>query len=129
MQEGPRREAPGATQGLRAPHARRHPHAQRPPRGPDLQRRVIEPVLAGRRATFGNVERTNTLLDLAVARSHGAFDDLGEVATQLRSDATGAEGWVPPLRAVADPGDTKSRYSSLRDATLLAHLAREKGLL
>jgi hypothetical protein len=94
-----------------------------------IQRRVIEPVLAGRRATFGNVERTNTLLDLAVARAHGAFDDLGEVASQLRTDAIGADGWAPPLRAVADPGGTKSRYSSLRDAALLSQLAREKGLL
>lgn len=94
-----------------------------------IQRRVIEPVMAGRRATFGNVERTNTLLDLAVARAHGAFDDLAEVARQLRIDATDAEGWAPPLRAVADPGGTRSRYSSLRDATLLSHLARERGLL
>jgi hypothetical protein len=94
-----------------------------------ILRRVVEPVMAGRRANFGNVERTNSLLDLSVARAHGAFDDLAEVARLLRTDAGDADGWAPPLRAVADPGGTKSRYSSLRDATLLSHLAREKGLL
>ncbi len=93
-----------------------------------IQRRVIEPVLAGRRSVFGNVERTNTLLDLAVAREHGAFDDLAEVARILRTDATGEAGWAPPLRSVADPGGTKGRYSSLRDATLLTHLAAARGL-
>lgn len=93
-----------------------------------MQRRVLEPVLAGRRWVFGNVERTNTLLDLAVARELGAFDDLAHVAGQLRIDATGANGWAPPLRAVADPGGTKLRYSSLRDTALLRDLVAARGL-
>lgn len=93
-----------------------------------VQRRVLEPVLAGRRWVFGNVERTNTLLDLAVARELGAFDDLTHVAGQLRIDATGANGWAPPLRAVADPGGTKLRYSSLRDTALLRDLVAARGL-
>ena len=93
-----------------------------------VQRRVLEPVLAGRRWVFGNVERTNTLFDLAVARELGAFDDLAHVAGQLRIDATGAHGWAPPLRAVADPGGTKQRYSSLRDTALLRDLVAARGL-
>lgn len=93
-----------------------------------IQRRVLVPILAGRRAVFGNIERTNTLLDLAVAREHGAFDDLAEVARLLRRDATREGGFAPPLRAVADPIGTRGRYSSLRDVTLLHHLAEAKGL-
>lgn len=93
-----------------------------------LQRRTVEPLLAGRRFRFGNIERTNTLLDLAVARRHGAFDDLAAVTHRLRDDSKDASGWAPPLRAVSDPAGPTGRYSSLRDATLLNHLAQERGL-
>lgn len=93
-----------------------------------VQQRVLEPILAGRRSMFGNVERTNRLLDLAVAREHGAFDDVQAVARLLRADATSAGGWATPLREVADPGGTAVGYSSLRDVTLLQHLATKRGL-
>lgn len=93
-----------------------------------IQRRVLAPILAGRRAVFGNIERTNTLLDLAVAREHGAFDNLADVARLLRRDATREGGFAPPLRAVADPIGTRGKYSSLRDVTLLHHLAESRGL-
>jgi hypothetical protein len=88
----------------------------------------VQPMLAGRRASFGNIERTNRLFDLAVARTHGAFDDLSAVATLLRTDARAAKGWTTPLREVADPRPPSGAYSSLRDATLLADLAVERGL-
>jgi hypothetical protein len=63
----------------------------------------VTPLLAMRRTSFGNIERTNLLFDLAVARHHGAFDDIGEVTRLLRDDTTSHEGWTVPLRSVADP--------------------------
>lgn len=88
----------------------------------------VNPLLAMRRSGFGNIERTNNLFDLVVAREHEAFDDLSAVAALLRGDASPHGGWTVPLRAVADPRPRGGRYSSLRDATLLASLASERGL-
>jgi hypothetical protein len=93
-----------------------------------LMSKRVQPLLALRRTNFGNLERTNRLFDLAVAREHGAFDDLTEVVGLLRQDALHADGWTVPLRAVADPRPARGRYSSLRDATLLAELAQQRGL-
>jgi len=85
-------------------------------------------LLSMRRSGFGNIERTNNLFDLVVAREHEAFDDPSAVAALLRGDAGPHGGWTVPLRAVADPRPRGGRYSSLRDATLLASLATERGL-
>jgi hypothetical protein len=93
-----------------------------------LIRTRVQPMLSLRSSGFGNIERTNTLMDLAVARAHGAFDDLAEVATLLRDDTDPAGGWTVPLRSVADPRPRSGRYSSLRDPTLLTTLAAERGL-
>jgi hypothetical protein len=87
----------------------------------------IDPLLERRRTGFGNIERTNHLLDLVVALEHGAFDNLAEVARQLRDDATGHGGWTVPLRDVADPRPAGG-YSSLRDPTLLAEVAKQRGI-
>lgn len=94
-----------------------------------LHAKAIGPILAGRRAVFANIERTNSLLDLAVAARHGALDDTHEVAQLLRADALAADGHAAPLRAVSDPRGASGRYSSLRDATLLSDLATTRGLL
>lgn len=88
----------------------------------------VQPVLAMRRAGFGNIERTNRLFDLVVARQHGAFDDLSNVAALLRSDSEGDEGFGVPLRQVADPRPKRGYYSSLRDTSLLAEVAASRGL-
>ena len=88
----------------------------------------IERVLNERRAQLANIERTNALFDLVVAREHGAFDHPDEVAALLRTDARAHEGWTVSLRAIADPYPSGGRYSSLRDPTLLASLARERGV-
>lgn len=88
----------------------------------------IDPLLERRRTGFGNIERTNHLLDLVVALEHGAFDNLAEVARQLRDDATGHGGWTVPLRDVADPRPAGGYYSSLRDPTLLAEVAKQRGI-
>jgi hypothetical protein len=80
------------------------------------------------RTQFANIERTNSLFDLVVARTHGAFRDLGEVAQLLRADAEGYAGWTVALRTIDDPQPEAGRYSSLRDATLLDTLAESRGL-
>jgi hypothetical protein len=94
----------------------------------------VEPLLAMRRTGFANIERTNRLFDLVIAREHGAFDDLSAVVTLLRKDAeaavgvSGRAGWTVPLRAIADPRPEDGRYSSLRDAMLVVELAEQRGL-
>lgn len=93
-----------------------------------LMARQVQPLLALRRTGFGNIERTNRLFDLVVAREHGAFDDLTEVVNQLRADANTAGGWTVPLRDIADPRPLDGRYSSLRDSLLITELAESRGL-
>jgi hypothetical protein len=88
----------------------------------------VKPLLAMRRTSFGNIERTNSLMDLVVARQHGAFDDLGEVAALLRRDTEAHQGYTVSLRSIADPRPRGGNYSSLRDTTLLSTLAKQKGL-
>jgi len=90
--------------------------------------RQVKPLLAMRRTSFGNIERTNLLFDLVVARQHGAFDNLGEVAKLLRNDTEGHDGWTVPLRGISDPRPRGGSYSSLRDTTLLSRLAKREGL-
>jgi len=80
------------------------------------------------RSQFGNIERTNALFDLVVARSHHAFDDLATVARHLRADAEPHGGWTVALRSIDDPQPEKGRYSSLRDTTLLGSLAASRGV-
>jgi hypothetical protein len=92
--------------------------------------RHVQPLLAMRRTSFANLERTNMLFDLAVAASHGAFDDHAAVAELLREDASRHGGWTIPLRSIDDPRPLRGKaYSSLRDVTLLSQIAEQKGLL
>jgi hypothetical protein len=90
-------------------------------------RSEIDPVLVNR-TRFANIVRTNQLFDLVVARIHGAFDDHAVVARQLRRDAEAYDGWTIALRDYDDPQPEWGRYSSLRDATLLASNAAARGL-
>jgi hypothetical protein len=90
---------------------------------------TVEPLLAGRRHQFGNIERTNSLLDLAVCRAEGAFVDLNAVAALIEADELPWGGWTVPLRAIADPRPRRGRYRSLRDEALLISVAEERGLL
>lgn len=93
-----------------------------------LMAKRVQPMLAMRRTSFGNIERTNRLFDLLIAREHGAFIDLGDVITLLRNDATPAGGWTVPLRDIADPRPQKGRYTSLRNNLLITELAESRGL-
>ena len=88
----------------------------------------VKAQLAMRRTAFANLERTNLLFDLTVAAHHGAFDHPDEVAALLRADSAGTGGWTVALRTISDPRPNKGSYSSLRDTTLLADLAAERGL-
>ncbi|GAB3989470.1 hypothetical protein [Nocardioides marmoraquaticus] len=90
--------------------------------------RQVQPLLALRRTGFGNLERTNRLFDLVVAREHGAFDELTDVVNLLRADASTAGGWTVPLRDVSDPRPMGGRYSSLRDNLLITEIAESRGL-
>ena len=93
-----------------------------------LIRERVDHVLASR-TQFGNIERTNALLDLVVARAHGAFTDLHAVEHLLRGDAEDHDGYAVVLRAIDDPQPETGVYSSLRDANLLVSLARARGLV
>lgn len=91
--------------------------------------KYVKPLLAMRRTAFANIERTNLLMDLVVARQHGAFDNLNEVARLLRSDSQEHGGYTVTLRAISDPRPPQGSYSSLRDLSLLDRIAAERGLL
>lgn len=94
-----------------------------------LMTKTIHPLLAMRRTAFANLERTNLLLDLAIAYHHGVFDDPTRVTQLLRDDAAAHGGWTVALRSIADPRPKNGSYSSLRDTTLLTSLAEQRGLL
>lgn len=112
------------------PDVRRHPQVPVSTGGLEtLIAKHVKPMLAMRRTSFANIERTNRLFDLVVARHHGAFDNLSEVARLLRTDTEANQGWTVALRAVADPRPVRGTYSSLRDATLLNSLAKQAGVV
>jgi hypothetical protein len=95
-----------------------------------LIRDILNPIFTrSRQFSFANVERTNALLDLVVAKANGAFDDLNDVAALIEKDALEFGGHTVPLRAVADPrlaDGTPSR--SLRDENLLLDVAAARGI-
>lgn len=88
----------------------------------------VQPLLSMRRTAFANLERTNRLFDLVVARQNGAFDNLTDVVRLLRDDTSSHNGYTVPLRAISDPRPVAGSYSSLRDSTLLNNIAKKRGL-
>ena len=93
-------------------------------------RHLLEPFMDNRKQMYRNLARLNFLLDLAVARSQGAFTDLDAVAALIRDDNEAAGGWAPAPRALADTQPppnpaTKApaRYASLFNPLLVAALA------
>jgi hypothetical protein len=100
-------------------------------------RATLSPFLENRKQLFRNLARTNCLLDLAVARAHGAFANLDDVARLIREDNVAHGGWAPTPRAVADPqppyvgpGQGPARrpqvYSSLRNRALVPALLAQR---
>lgn len=85
---------------------------------------VVKPSLSGRALGFGNLERTNRLLDLMTLNANGEFDDLSKVTAALASDARKHGGYVPPVRSITDVRMTRS----LLDDTVPSKLAKAKGL-
>ena len=91
-------------------------------------RDAIEPVLERRRHQFANIERTNHLLDLIVARSVGMFAKPAIVEDLIVADALDYDGWTVPMRTIADPQPAYRSYRSLRDEMLLLAVAEERGI-
>lgn len=95
-----------------------------------LIRDVLNPIFTrSRQFSFANIERTNSLLDLVVARAAGAFEDLNAVAALIERDSINHGGHTVPLRWIADPrlpDGTPSR--SLRDDGLLLDVAAARGI-
>ena len=91
-------------------------------------RDAIEPVLERRRHQFANIERTNHLMELVVARSVGMFADLNAVANLITADTLEHDGWTVPLRTIADPLPAYGAYRSLRDEMLLLAVAEQRGI-
>lgn len=85
---------------------------------------TVKPSILGRARAFGNLGRTNRLLDLMVLRANGQLDSVAKVSEKLRADASAAGGYAPPVRTVAD----RRMYRSLTDASQLDRLLREAGL-
>ena len=87
-------------------------------------------VLAGRKQAFGNIERTNNLLDLVVVREHDGFVRLKDVARLIEADEMPHGGRTVPMRSIADPSPRgQERYRSLRDEFQMNAIAADRGLL
>lgn len=96
-------------------------------------RHLLEPFLENRKQMYRNLARLNFLLDLAVARSQGAFTDLEQVARDIRADNQAAGGWAPRPRALGDiqppapaAGKPVPRYASLFNTHLVEALAEDR---
>lgn len=91
-------------------------------------RDAIERVLRNREHVFGNIERTNNLMDLMVCQEAGDLLDRNAVARLIEADERPHGGWAVPLRAIADPQPRKGRYRSLRDEAQMVAVAAERGI-
>lgn len=95
----------------------------------------IKPLLDRRAHGFGNLERTNRLFDLCVAKDRGWFDDRHAVTALIQADNEANGGWSRQPRQVVDrmPVDPatglRMPVSSLLDYSTVTALAIKKGLL
>lgn len=94
----------------------------------DLFARYVKASIKPRGRGFGNLIRTNQLLDLFVVRANGYFDDRARVVAALRRDAVEGDpenaGFAPPVRTITDPGLDRS----LLDESVVARLVTQRGL-
>jgi len=96
----------------------------------------LEPFLENRKHRYRNLARTNFLMDLAVCRAQGVFQDLNNVARLIRETNEAARGWAPTPRKLADTQpalspSAKSRahvYASLLNAQLIPALSEARGI-
>jgi hypothetical protein len=85
---------------------------------------IVKPTMNVRGPGFGNLERTNRLLDLMTLRANGVFDNLQTVANALVTDALLHDGFAPPVRSIADVRMVRS----LLDETMTERLVKQAGL-
>jgi hypothetical protein len=94
----------------------------------DLVARHVKPTFTARSRGFGNLPRTQQLLDLMVLHTCGYFDNLTHAIRLLHEDATAgdpnAPGFMPPVRQLLDPG----LYRSLLDPDVVDALTEARGL-
>jgi len=96
-------------------------------------RKDLDQFLENRKARYRNLARTNFLLDLAVCRSQGAFNDLEKLGKLIRESNEAASGWAPAPRAITDHqplgvGVSAPIYSSLLSTPLLTKLSAARGI-
>jgi hypothetical protein len=88
----------------------------------------LEPFLSARAQQYRNLAPTNFLMDLAVVRDHGAFNDLDELPRQVRAHNESAGGWAAAPRLILDtqpparPDGTRPQYASLLNPLLVSKL-------
>lgn len=85
---------------------------------------VVKPAMLQRAAGFGNLERTNRLLDLMTLRANGVFDDMATVSRALEADARRHGGYAAPVRSITDIRMNRS----LLDETVVAALVKRAGM-
>ncbi len=85
---------------------------------------IVKPSMTARGQGFGNLERTNRLLDLMTLRANGALDNLQSVTEALVADARRNDGYAPPVRSIADIRMVRS----LLDETTTERLVKQAGL-
>ena len=94
----------------------------------DLLARHVKPSITARSRGFGNLARTQQLLDLMVLHTCGYFDNQQRAIRVIHKDAaTGdpnAPGFMPPVRQLIDPG----LYRSLLDPDIVGQLTVSRGL-
>ncbi len=85
---------------------------------------IVKPSMNARGQGFGNLERTNRLLDLMTLRANGVFDNLQSVTDALVADARRNDGFAPPVRTITDV----RKVRSLLDETMTERLVKQAGL-
>ena len=84
---------------------------------------------APRKQHFGNIERTNNLMDLVVVRANDGFVDLIAVAKLIEAEEVPHDGRTVPMRSIEDPSPRGQKpYRSLRDEFQMNAVAAERDL-
>ena len=85
---------------------------------------TIKPSVLSRARGFGNLARTNRLMDLMVLAANNQLDNTAGLTATLRADAEQHAGFAAPTRSISDAG----MYRSLSDPLQLDQLISDAGL-
>lgn len=85
---------------------------------------TIKPSVVSRARGFGNLVRTNRVLDLMVLAANNQLDNTAALTATLRGDAEQHAGFAAPTRSIVDTGT----YRSLTDPATLDDLVSAAGL-